>query len=68
MEESRAGGRGLTVLVVTGDGVGCPVGILVLRDHHGDLELRESFGEQADADVPSALADISQSPLAGPLN
>lgn len=48
------------MLVVAGDGVGCPVGILVLCDHHGDLELCESFGGQADADVPSALGDISE--------
>lgn len=57
------------MLVVAGDGVGCPVGILVLCDHHGDLELCESFGGQADADVPSALGgdqSVRQS-LAGPM-
>lgn len=53
---SRGEGR-LTVLVVAGDGVGCPMRVLVVDDHHGDLELGEPFGGEADADVPSACSD-----------
>lgn len=47
----RRDGGGLTVLVVDGDGVGGAMTLLVVGDHHGDVEMGEAVAGEGDADV-----------------
>lgn len=52
---------GLTVLVVTGDGVRRAMLLLVVLHHHLDLELCQSLSWQADTDVPSVIPTLTVS-------
>lgn len=52
-EERRRQGRRRTVLVVDCDGICCSIPVLVMFNHHRDLEVFERFFWQGYTDVPA---------------
>lgn len=63
VRREKAGKR--TMLVVAGDGVGRFVLLLVVIDHHLDIQFVETLLRQADADVTAVSAPSTGQPLFG---